>query len=186
MNTVAKKLFLIVASSALLLAGCKKKPLRPDPASTVLGQGGAGGTNLATSDISTVADPMSGLQQRPDGVIEDADTIRGLFKPVFFDLDKSNIKESERSKLQDAVTYLKDHPEQRLRLEGHCDWRGTAEYNLGLGDRRAASAKKYVTTLGLVADKSEVISKGSLEAVKNGDEAAMANDRRVDIIILKH
>lgn len=186
MNTVAKKLFLILASSTLLLAGCKKKPVRPSPDATVLGPNGGGASNLNTNDISTVADPMSGLQARPDGVIEDADTIRGLFKPVFFDLDKSNIKESERSKLQDAVTYLKDHPEQRLRFEGHCDWRGTAEYNLGLGDRRAASAKKYVTTLGLAADKSETISKGSLEAVKNGDEATMAKDRRVDIIILKH
>ncbi len=185
MNTVAKKLFLILASSTLLLAGCKKKPIRPDPASTVLGQGGTG-SNLATENLNPAVDPSaSGLQDRPPGVIEDADTIRGLFKPVLFDLDKSNIKESERSKLQDAVTYLKDHPEQRLRFEGHCDWRGTAEYNLGLGDRRAASAKKYVTTLGLVADKSETISKGSLEAVKNGDEAAMANDRRVDIVILK-
>lgn len=185
MNSVAKKLFLIVASSTLLLAGCKKKPVRPDPGATVLGPNG-GGAGLTQTDVNPVVDPnAAGLQQRPDGVIEDADTIRGMFQPVFFDLDKSNIKESERSKLQDAVKYLKDHPEQRLRFEGHCDWRGTAEYNLGLGDRRANAAKKYATSIGLAADKSEPTSKGSLEAVKNGDEATMAKDRRVDIIILK-
>lgn len=185
MNTVAKKLFLIVASSALLLAGCKKKPIRPDPGATVIGPAGGGASNLGTTDVTAVADPNSGLQQRPDGVTETEDMIMGLFKPVFFDLDKSNIKESERSKVQDAINYLKDHPTYRLRFEGHCDWRGTAEYNLGLGDRRAAAVKKYATSLGLAADKSEPLSKGSLEAVKNGDEATMAKDRRVEIIVLK-
>lgn len=185
MNNVAKKLFLIVASSALLLAGCKKKPIRPDPGATVIGPANGGPSNLSTETLNPQLDPTAAGLQLRDGEIDDGKTIRGHFDPVYFDLDKSNIKESERAKLQDAVKYLKDHPEQHLLFEGHCDWRGTAEYNLGLGDRRASAAKKYVTSLGLVPEKSETISKGSLEAVKNGDEAAMAKDRRVDIVIVK-
>jgi hypothetical protein len=96
--------------------------------------------------VPTTADQNSALQQTatPTGVIEDADTIRGLLQPVYFDFDRSNVKADERAKLQAAKDYLDKNPQYRLLLEGHCDWRGTAEYNLGLGDRRASEAKKYL------------------------------------------
>jgi peptidoglycan-associated lipoprotein len=185
MNTASKKFCLVIASAALLLAGCNKKPKRPDPSQTALGQAAGGDINRPV-DVTPAVDPTAGgLTQRDPNIIEDANSIRGMFQPVFFDFDKSNIKESERAKLQDAAKYLKDHADQRLLLEGHCDWRGTAEYNLSLGDRRAASAKKYLTGIGVAADKSEANSKGSLEASKNADDATMAKDRRVDIVILK-
>ena len=88
-------------------------------------------------------------------------------------------------KLQAAKDYLDKNPAQRLLLEGHCDWRGTAEYNLGLGDRRASRTKKYLMSIGVPADKLETLSKGSEEAKKNADAATMATDRRVDLVILK-
>ena len=84
-----------------------------------------------------------------------------------------------------AKDYLAKNPNQKLLLEGHCDWRGTAEYNLSLGDRRASAVKKYLLSLGVVADKLETLSKGSLEAAKNGDDASMAKDRRVDLVVSK-
>jgi peptidoglycan-associated lipoprotein len=83
-----------------------------------------------------------------------------------------------------AKEYLDQNPTYRLLLEGHCDWRGTAEYNLGLGDRRANAAKRYLATLAS-PDKIETLSKGSLDAEQNGDDAARARDRRVEIVILK-
>src|SRR5690606_1482450 len=107
-----------------------------------------------------------------------------LFQPVLFDFDSSAIRESERSKLQEAARYLSENPGQRILLEGHCDWRGTAEYNLGLGDRRANAAKRYLTSL-TSPDKDETLSKGSLDAMPNADDATMARDRRVDIVVLK-
>jgi len=184
MNTASKKFCLVIASAALLLAGCQKKPKRPDPSQTALGPTG-GGTVTPTEINPPVDASAAGLQNRDPNIIEDANSIRGMFQPVFFDFDKSNIKEGERAKLQDAAKYLKEHADQRLLLEGHCDWRGTAEYNLGLGDRRASAAKKFLTGIGVPAEKSETLSKGSLEAAKNGDDATMAKDRRVDIVILK-
>ncbi|MEO7600373.1 MAG: OmpA family protein, partial [Opitutus sp.] len=96
----------------------------------------------------------------------------------------SNIKASERSKLQDAAKYLKEHADQRILLEGHADWRGTAEYNLSLGDRRANAAKRFMGSLA-PADRVETLSKGSLDASQNADDATSAKDRRVDIVILK-
>jgi peptidoglycan-associated lipoprotein len=150
----------------------------------VLGQT-PGGAGLAPTDVNAPLDASAvGLQQRDPNIIEDANSIRGMFQPVYFDFDKSSIKESERSKLQDAAKYLKDHADQHILLEGHADWRGTAEYNLSLGDRRANAAKKYLGSIAS-ADKVETVSKGSLEASQHGDDAAMAKDRRVDIVILK-
>lgn len=183
MNIAVKKLCLVVASAALVLSGCSKKPKRPDPSATVIGP--AGGGSINPLDVTAAVDPSAaGLEQRDPNIIEDANSIRGMFQPVYFDFDKSDVKQSERSKLQDAANYLKDHADQRILLEGHCDWRGTAEYNLGLGDRRANAAKRYLTSLA-PADRVETLSKGSLDAAQNADDATMAKDRRVDIVILK-
>ena len=103
---------------------------------------------------------------------------------VLFDFDKSDVRASEREKLKVAKEYLDKNPTHRLLLEGHCDWRGTAEYNLGLGDRRAAAVRKYLQSLGVPAERVETLSKGSLEAAKNADDATMAKDRRVDLVVV--
>lgn len=184
MNIASKTFFLVLTSAALVLTGCSKKPKRPDPSATVLGPTGGGNVNLNPTDVNAAMDPSAmGLQQRDPNIIEDENSIRGMFQPVLFDFDSAAIKASERSKLQDAAKYIKEHADQQLLLEGHADWRGTAEYNLGLGDRRASAAKNYLATIG--ADRAETVSKGSLEATQNADDATAAKDRRVDIVILK-
>ncbi len=185
MNLVAPKFSLLLAGTALLLAGCAHKPTRPTPDQTMMGPQN-GGANINPSNVPTGFDPNSGLQARgagddfgPDG------QLRGKLEAVYFEFNESSIKPSERAKLQAAAQYLKEHADQRLLLEGRCDWRGTAEYNLGLGDRRANAAKKYLGTIGVPAEKIETVSKGSLEAAKEADEATMQKDRRVELIILK-
>jgi peptidoglycan-associated lipoprotein len=183
MNLVSRKLFFVIVSAAVLLTGCAKKPKRPDPSSTLLGPSTGG--NIMPMDISTTADAGSLLTQR-DGVIDDGHTIRGLLQPVYFDFDRFDIKQAERTKLEAAAQYLRDNPQHRLLLEGHCDWRGTAEYNLGLGDRRANAAKQYLNTINVGADKIELLSKGSLDAVKNADDGQAAKDRRVELVIIKN
>lgn len=101
---------------------------------------------------------------------------------IYFDFDRSAVKPSERSKLLDAQSFLSQNPGKRLQLTGHADWRGTTEYNLGLGERRARAVQDYLTNLGVSASKLEVISKGDLEATENGTSSQMSEDRRVDII----
>jgi peptidoglycan-associated lipoprotein len=184
MNNALKKLFPLLAGAALLVAGCSHAPVRPTPPQT-MPVGGNSNANT-TTEVPVAVDPNSQLVARPDnGIIETADMIRGLLGAVYFEFDSSSIKPAERAKLQDAAKYLKDNPQYRLLLEGHCDWHGTAEYNLGLGDRRAAAAKAYLATIGVPADKVEVLSKGSLEATKNADDATRAKDRRAEIVVLK-
>jgi peptidoglycan-associated lipoprotein len=184
MKLASKSLFIAAASAAALLSGCAKKPVRPEPSATALGPTAGGGASLQPETIPTTADTGSQLQQR-DGVIDDGKTIRGLLQPVYFDLNMDNIKAAERPKLQAAKDYLDKNPQYRILLEGHCDWRGTSEYNLSLGDHRANSAKKYLIKLGVPADKIETLSKGSEEAAKNADEATMAKDRRDEVVVLK-
>ena len=130
------------------------------------------------------ADPNSMLDQR-GGVIETDDMIIGLLEPVYFDFDKSGINASERIKLDAAIQYLNANANHSLLLEGHCDWKGTSDYNLGLGDRRAGAAREYLEIAGVAASRIETSSKGDLEAVENGDELQTSQDRRVEIIVLK-
>jgi peptidoglycan-associated lipoprotein len=184
MKNLSQKFCLVLASTALLFAGCSKKPARPAPNQTVLGPAG-GGENINPTNLAT--EPGSGLMpQLGEGVIDDGHTIRGLLKPVYFKFNDSTITDpAERAKLQAAKEYLEKNPGQRLLLEGHCDWRGTAEYNLGLGDRRANATKKYLGTIGVAKDKLESNSKGSLEAKANAIDADAANDRRVELVIIK-
>ena len=138
-----------------------------------------------TAINAAYTDTNEGLETRDPNAIDGQDRIALQAQTVYFDFDQSGIKASERSKLDAAKAYLDSNPAARLLLEGHCDWKGTAEYNLGLGDRRANSAKQYLTTIGVPADKLEVLSKGDLDAVENSDEATAANDRRVDLVVLK-
>jgi peptidoglycan-associated lipoprotein len=109
-----------------------------------------------------------------------------LLVSVHFDFDKSTIRPVEAVKIQAAAKYLADNPGYRLVLEGHCDWRGTAEYNLALGDRRALAVKQYLVTLKVSTDRLETVSKGSVGAKEKGaTEAEMANDRRVEFLVVK-
>jgi peptidoglycan-associated lipoprotein len=107
---------------------------------------------------------------------------RKSMQSVLFDFNSSSIKASERPKLAAAKEYLGKNPSYKILLEGHCDWRGTSEYNLSLGDRRANEAKKYLLSLGVSADKIDTVSKGSEEATKNADESTMANERCVNLV----
>jgi peptidoglycan-associated lipoprotein len=182
---LSKKLCLVLTSALVVFAGCLKKPQRPTPDQTVVGPAGNGLNAGDAGNLGLTDGSASGLTQRDPNVIEDEFKIKGLLSDVLFDLDKYNIKESERAKLQAAKEYLEKNPTYRLQLEGHADWRGTADYNLGLGDRRANAAKSYLSKLGVAAAKLESNSKGSLEAKEKGTEEEMAKDRCVKIIILK-
>ncbi len=183
MKLLSKKLCLALAGASLVLAGCAKKPVRPDPSVTAMGPQGGG--TLNPTDLSTNSGLDNGLTPRPVDGFDQNGLIRGKLESVYFDFNASDIKPAERVKLQAAKKYLDDNPAQRLLLEGHCDWRGTAEYNLALGDRRANAAKKFLLSLGVAADRLDSNSKGSLDATKEGGEAAWAKDRRVELVISK-
>jgi peptidoglycan-associated lipoprotein len=181
MNSISRKLCLVLISATVIFAGCTKKP-RPIPGDTTP----TGSDTINPQSLGNLTDQSaSGLQERTDGVIEDADTIRGLLQSVYFDFDRSAVKSDQMANVSAAADYLKKTPQYRMLLEGHCDWRGTAEYNLALGDRRAQAVMKLLASAGISSDRLQVLSKGSLGATENGSKEQMAKERRVDFVILK-
>lgn len=109
------------------------------------------------------------------------------FEKIYFDFDSSDLSKSSRDTLtRSAEVLLKDQKQVKLSIEGHCDERGSAEYNLALGERRAKAAAKYLTTLGVQPVRLSVVSYGKEKpAVQGGDEAAWAKNRRDEFVIVK-
>jgi peptidoglycan-associated lipoprotein len=103
---------------------------------------------------------------------------------VYFDLDESSIKDEAKASLTANATWLKRYTGTRINVEGHCDERGTAEYNLGLGDRRANAVKTYLVELGVPADRVVVVSKGKESPFcTDSNESCWQQNRRGHFVI---
>jgi peptidoglycan-associated lipoprotein len=105
-------------------------------------------------------------------------------RPLFFELDSSDVSAEGQQVLQANAAVLKKYPGMQVTIEGHCDERGTAEYNLALGERRALSAKSYLVSLGIPADRIKTVSYGKEFPFDAGhDDAAWRNNRRAHFVI---
>ncbi len=140
---------------------------------------------LGTATASTRVTVTEGERVAPvtppsEEILNVEDLIRrGLIKDVFFDYDEYDLKPEAQETLRQDAEYLRRFPQVSFILEGHCDERGTAEYNLALGDRRAQSAKNYLVSLGISASRLETISYGEERPFATGhDEASWAQNRR--------
>jgi peptidoglycan-associated lipoprotein len=134
---------------------------------------GAGGTDDLGAGIP--------LGARPSNVNPDEDVNYSLLstETVYFDLDSSTIKSAERGKLENVSRYLTQNPNHRIMFAGHTDQSGTAEYNRGLGERRALAVRDYLIGLGVPAAQVFTISYGEdRPASASGSEADNARNRR--------
>jgi len=140
----------IAAVAALLMmAACSSSSTEPPPASTTVTPG-------------SIADFRQNVGDR-----------------VYFDTDMSNIREDGRATLAKQAEWLKKYTNYPILIEGKCDERGTREYNLALGERRANAAKNYLVSLGVSADRISTVSYGKERPVALGsDEASWAKNRR--------
>jgi peptidoglycan-associated lipoprotein len=132
--------------------------------------------------------------QKPDAPVDikpaDAQPVKAaadvsVFETVYFDFDKSDLRQDARNTLsRNAEILLKSKKTEKIKIEGHCDERGSAEYNLALGERRANSAMQYLITLGVQPERLSVISYGKEKpAVQGHDEDAWAKNRRAEFVI---
>ena len=105
-------------------------------------------------------------------------------KPVFFALDQNEVDAAGQQVLQVNADVLKKYPTWQVTVEGHCDERGTAEYNLALGERRAVAARNYLVSLGIAADRVKTVSYGKEFPFDPGhNEAAWAKNRRAHFVV---
>jgi peptidoglycan-associated lipoprotein len=112
--------------------------------------------------------------------------ISGMFKDIYFDYDKYEINENGRLVLRSVADYLTKNRAHKILIEGHCDDRGTSEYNLALGDKRAKSAKDFLLSLGVPSSRADVISYGKEKQLcSERTEECWAKNRRAHFVILK-
>ena len=108
----------------------------------------------------------------------------GLLRDIHFDLDQSNLAAEARQDLARNAQFLQEHPQFILTLEGHCDERGTDEYNLALGERRVQSARQYMVTLGVPAARLSTISYGEERPVcRESEESCWSQNRRAHPVV---
>ena len=117
-------------------------------------------------------------------------TMQELFdkevKDAFYDYDKADVRPDARDALSQTAQFLRSYPQVKVLIEGHCDERGSTEYNLALGDRRATAAKAFLMSLGISADRMETVSYGKERPFCTAsDEACYQQNRRAHFVMAK-
>lgn len=163
-------IFVILSSLLLLTFACSKKQTvktetPPPPAEEVQ-------PDIPPVQEEPVTEPV--VKQEPMPVLED----------VFFAFDKYNLTDESKRTLERDADELKASPSTTITIEGHCDERGTVEYNMALGEKRAKAAMNYLTTLGIDKNRIEIISYGKSRPFDPGhNEEAWAKNRRAHFVI---
>ena len=158
----------LVAVMALLVVGCPKKKPGPGAAGEGLGEGGFGKGSLEQF--------KQGMGAAEGGPLQD----------VHFDYDRYDLRSEDRGILQQNAEWLKAHPQSKVEVEGHCDERGTVEYNLALGAKRAKAVKDYLGSLGVSSDRLSTISYGEeLPLCRESNESCWGRNRRAHSVVLQ-
>ncbi len=158
-------------SGPIVGPGGNAVPVDVDPRSIRPGDDLTGGTTL-------------GGREELDNFWVDRETFKQ--QTVYFEFDRSTVQPADKGKVEAVAAYLKSNPTHKLLIEGHCDERGTPEYNRSLGERRALSVREYLIALGIAPERASTVSFGEDKpAVLGSDEAAWTKNRRGEFVLLK-
>ncbi len=195
MNNVQKRTLFAIAAVALLAAGCAKKKVTaaPPPPPPQVASAAPATTPRPTPPPAVVTERAAA--PAPASPYPDAqsrariDQLLAKIEDAYFDYDKASLRPDAMKALQADSTelrdILKDYPDYKLTIEGHADERGSAEYNVALGDRRAGAAKEYLVGVGIPSTQLDVISYGKEKPVcQDHDEACWQRNRRIHIVAM--
>jgi peptidoglycan-associated lipoprotein len=164
----------LLLAAAVLLAGCPKKPSVPEPANNK-SQVPASASTSGAGGASTSGSPYGDSTSAADAAAARARNV------IYFDFDKSEIKPEFADLVTTAAKNLASHSAMKVKLEGHTDERGTREYNIGLGERRAQAVRRALMLQGAAEGQITTVSFGAERpAVEGDDEAAWSQNRRVE------
>ena len=162
-------LFIIFLIFAAALTGCQTPGRNP---AGVIGSDGLDDA-YGTAGVIPLAGRFTGGTEYP-----------GMFASVLFAYDSSQVAAGERQKIEAVAQHLQMNPAHAVIIEGHCDERGSREYNLALGERRALAVRSYLSGLGIEADRIQTKSMGEEDPVDPGhNEAAWRQNRRAEFIL---
>ena len=161
-------------------------PVNPTQSTTyTITATGAGGSATATASVS-VASAQAPPPETPAAQPSLSELFDQNVKDVYFELDKSDLADDARAALTKDAEFLRSYPQVHVSIEGHCDERGSTEYNLGLGQRRAEAAKNYLISLGIPADRMETTSWGKERPFcTDHDESCWQQNRRAHFVLSK-
>jgi peptidoglycan-associated lipoprotein len=180
------KKFLIISLAIILVfsfaVSCKKKPKSvPPPPPQAQEQPKVEKVEAPVIQEPTFSEQELFLQKSLDQINRE--------KPlgmIYFDYDKSAIRDDARSTLDANASWLKKFRSVKILVEGHCDERGTEEYNLALGEKRAKSAQDYLLSLGVGSERMKIISYGKSQPINPGhDEGAWQTNRRAQFLVIE-
>lgn len=172
---------LLLFLAALLFAACAKETASK-PAETAVTQAPAASQKVPTTTPSKPG-PASSLEAHREGTLEKG-AAAGPLRDVNFAFDRYDLSPEARDILKGHATWLKANPPAKVEVEGHCDDRGTNEYNLALGAKRAETVKRYLMDLGVAADRLSTISYGEeLPMCKDQSESCWARNRRAHFVV---
>ncbi|MGC1455384.1 MAG: peptidoglycan-associated lipoprotein Pal [Nitrospirota bacterium] len=166
-------LFFILAS--IFLSGCPKKSeitAAPEPQKDQL-------TSPAAQTGKDVKSDEPGIDAKERGM-----AAKESLQPIYFDFNKSSIRDDAKSVMKKNAEWLKSNPNTKIRIQGNCDERGTKEYNQALGQRRSVDAKKYLTAMGVDSGRMSIISFGKEKPVcTENAESCWQKNRRDDFLV---
>jgi peptidoglycan-associated lipoprotein len=182
-----------LALSAVVTTACKKKPeVAPVPVPVVkpFNQDSADAAERAKKAAADAAARAAAEKAAAEAAAarlaaEIAAAKAAFATPVYFDYDKSDIRDDQKSTIEAKIPILLANPDMRIRIEGNTDNRGSDEYNLALGQRRAAEVKRYLVARGIAEGRIDVVSFGEERpAVGQDNEEAWAKNRRDEFNII--
>ena len=186
-KTSILRLVLLVILAAVLAAGCAKKPAPPmeeeAPAVTKMPEQEVSGVQEQGMTEEEILEREAQARAAAEAAARAA---LPELQRIFFDFDQYVLTSQAKDILAANAAYLKANSGVEVQIEGHCDERGSDEYNLALGERRAQAAQKYLVSLGISPDRLRVISYGEEKPLDSANnEAAWAKNRRAEFVVVR-
>ncbi len=185
MNT-RRSIWMVLLAFSMVMTACAKKAPQTSEVTAAPVAPPAPATDVNAQARPAVVDPTEKdpLKDPDLARLNDYLAKQGLLGDVFFEYDKADLRDDARARLASNADWLRSHPEFEVTIEGHCDERGTNEYNLALGARRSGSARDYIVSLGVAAGRIRSISYGEERPqCSSATESCWAMNRRAHFVV---
>jgi peptidoglycan-associated lipoprotein len=178
-----KRFWALFALVAFITFGCQKAATKPEAEQLTKEQKESAQKSPEKVTEQKIASGKESVESQEKGAAMEEK--EGMFKDIYFAFDKYDVKDEYKSDLKAVASWMTKNPNAKLSVEGHCDERGTNEYNLALGDRRAKAVKDFLVSLGVPSSRVDSISYGEEKPLcTEQTEECWAKNRRAHFVIL--